>query len=285
MLEWLKLSAASVADQEGPEIEHIIQDAGTGLEQDAWAHERPRLRYYTEPDDGMYDAINRGLKRGRGRYFGYLNCDEQYLPGTLQRVERFFLNHPKIDIVFGDVILVGQGGEPLSYRRIVRPTKVHTRLGHLGTATCATFFRRSIVERGLLFDPRWKSVGDAVWIYSLLEAGLSMSCLRVPLAIYTFTGANLSETAIGLSEMREWSMRPDAPARWLRGPAIFWHRLKKLAAGAYLPRTLRYAIYTKASPNQRVEFEARAVHFGWPGATAPAAAPLEATERIAFRRQ
>ena len=271
MLSWLKLCAASVADQIGPTVEHIVQDAGTGPELDDWARGRPGLRCYQEPDRGMYDAINRGLQRGHGEICAFLNCDEQYLPGALDKVARFFDARPEIDVVFGDVILIESTGRAVSYRRVVTPKKVHTRLGHLGSPSCATFFRRSLVERGLLFDPSLRSVGDAVWIYSLLEQRVPMASIGEPLAVYTFTGANDSESDNPARELRSWRGQADSPPAWMRTPAIIWHRLRKFAAGAYLPRRLSYEIYTLTSPNQRVKFDFSSIHFGWPGATAPRA--------------
>jgi glycosyltransferase involved in cell wall biosynthesis len=270
MFEWLRLCAASVADQMGATFEHIVQDGGTGPELDEWARQRPgRFRCFQEKDAGMYDAINRGIRRAQGRFLAYLNCDEQYLPGTLEKVEKFFAAHPEIDVLFGDALLVDEMGRALSYRRVVRPSRVHTRLDHLGTLSCATFFRRTIADRGLLFDTRWRSIGDCVWIYTMLGQGISMACLHEPLAVYAFTGVNLSASECGLREMRDWSREADAPSRLLRPAAVLWHRLRKMAAGAYRTRNLEYAIYTKSSPKHRVRFEASRIHFGWPGATAP----------------
>jgi glycosyltransferase involved in cell wall biosynthesis len=277
MLDWLKLCVASVADQHGPNVEHIIQDAGTGAELDAWAATQPAIRIYQEPDKGMYDAINRGLRRGHGRICAFLNCDEQYLPGALAKVRRYFDEHPHIDVLFGDVILVDVNGRAVSYRRVVPPNRIHTRLVHLGAPSCATFFRRKIVERGLLFDENLRSVGDAVWIDSLLEHKVPMASLREPLAVYTFTGMNDSESENPAKELRKWRAQPNCPARWQRLPAIVWHRLRKLAAGAYLPRWISYSIYTHGSPTERVRFQFSAIHFGWPGATAP---PIQRREPV-----
>src|SRR6185503_18334195 len=82
--EWLKLCIASVADQAGVEVEHIVQDAGSDDGTLAWLTNDPRVKAYVEKDEGMYDAINRGLRKATGDILAYLNCDEQYLPGALQ---------------------------------------------------------------------------------------------------------------------------------------------------------------------------------------------------------
>ncbi len=79
---WLRLCMASVADQEAVTFEHIIQDAGSDDGTLDWLRAEPQVRTFVEKDGGMYDAINRGLQRATGDIVAYLNCDEQYLPGT-----------------------------------------------------------------------------------------------------------------------------------------------------------------------------------------------------------
>jgi hypothetical protein len=222
----------------------------------------------------MYDALNRGFARAQGEVLAWLNSDEQYLPETLRKVADYFARHPEVEIIFGDIILVDPNGNPLSYRRVVKPNRVHIRLEHLCTPSCATFFRRSVIEGGPLFDTQWKSIGDAVWMHGVLNRGVRMACLTEPLSIYTFTGVNLSESPQGEREMRVWRSRRDAPAEFLRFPIMAWHRFRKLLAGAYRRRHLHYAIYTRASPRNRVQFTAAKVGFGWPGETAPPVAAL-----------
>ena len=88
--DWLKLCVASVADQAGVEVEHIVQDAQSDDGTQEWLARDRRVRAYFEKDQGMYDAINRGWRRAEGEILAYLNCDEQYLPGGLRAVEEFF---------------------------------------------------------------------------------------------------------------------------------------------------------------------------------------------------
>ena len=62
-LAWLKRAVRSVADQQGVEVEHIIQDAGTGPELEEWVRTHSTAQLFVEKDHGMYDAVNRGLAR------------------------------------------------------------------------------------------------------------------------------------------------------------------------------------------------------------------------------
>lgn len=262
-LEWLKLCAASVADQEGVRVEHVVQDAGTGPELEAWAAGRPGLKLFVEKDSGMYDAINRGFKRTTAPICAYLNCDEQYLPGTLATVARFFAEHPQVDVLCGDFVLTDNHGRALSYRRVVTPRRWHTRLCHLGVATCAIFFRRKLIEQGFLFRPDLRIVGDAEWICRLLDVGFRFAVLPQPLSVFAMTGTNLSVLEIAVQEQAVFSPRlgPVLPVARLAGRAVNFAR--KLLAGAYVPRKLDYAIYTHESPVRRVAFTGQRPGTGW----------------------
>src|SRR4029077_16232785 len=140
-------------------------------------------------------AVNRRLRRATGEICGYLNCDEQYLPGALRDVANYFETHPQIDVVFGDAILTDQQGSPISYRRTILPRVRHIRLAHLNTLSCGTFFRRRLLDRGFYFDPGLKDVGDGVWVEKLIRNHLRMACIPQPLAVFAFTGANRNAMA------------------------------------------------------------------------------------------
>jgi glycosyltransferase involved in cell wall biosynthesis len=260
---WLKLCIASVADQD-QDVEHIVQDSCSDDGTADWLVKDPRVKAFIEKDEGMYDAINRGFAKAHGDICAYLNCDEQYLPGTLARVASFFAMHPEVDVLFGDAVLINAQGKPLSYRRAVLPKQSHVRLAHLNTLSCAMFFRRKIIEKGYLFDPKLKDIGDAAWVETLLKAGVPVATLRRPLAVFTFTGENRSASRIAKAEI---SQRRTALGRflWLRkAMAILRHRMRKAAAGAYRRRHVKIEIYTLSSPSKRQHSFGHSVGFGWP---------------------
>jgi glycosyltransferase involved in cell wall biosynthesis len=87
--DWLKLCIASVADQQ-VDAEHIVQDACSDDGTLDWLPHDKRVKAFIEKDSGMYDAVNRGLRKAIGEILAYLNCDEQYLPGALQRVVKIY---------------------------------------------------------------------------------------------------------------------------------------------------------------------------------------------------
>lgn len=252
---WLKLCIASVADQ-GVEHEHLIQDAGSDDGTLDWLVHDSRVRAFVEKDQGMYDAINRGLRRASGEYLAYLNCDEQYLPGALAQVGAFFDQHPETDVLLADAIIVNPGGQYLCHRQALTPRRTHTWVsGNLSLLTCATFFRRRILERGLFFNPAYRDLGDAEWVMRLLDARVRFDGLPVVTTAFTDTGENMNLKPNAQRERARLLASAPAWARWLRPLIIMHHRWRRFCAGHYFVRPCSYEIYTRQSPERRVKFE------------------------------
>jgi glycosyltransferase involved in cell wall biosynthesis len=261
--DWLKLCVASVADQ-GVALEHIVQDAGSDDGTLDWLTGDQRVRAFVERDAGMYDAMNRGLRRAQGELLACLNCDEQYLPGALSAVSDFFERRPEVEMVFGDFVVVNPEGEYLFHRKVLTPRTHHTWVAHLQTFTCATFFRRSLIhEQGLLFDPRYRDVGDGEWMLRLLRRGTRMAVLRRFTSVFTMTGANMSAGANARREARELAQSAPAWARRLKGLLVLQHRLRRLAGGIYFQRPFSYALHTRTSAGQRVNHAVARPVFRW----------------------
>ena len=252
---WLKLCIASVADQDA-DVEHIVQDAGSDDGTLEWLPKDDRVKAYVEKDDGMYDAVNRGFKKSVGEICSYLNCDEQYLPGSLASVGMFFDEHPEVDILFGDSVVVDSSGKFLCHRKSLLPLKPHTMVSrNLSILTCAAFFRRSIFEsRGLYFDPAWRILGDAEWLLRCIDQKVPMAVLKRFTSVFTNTGVNLS---LHPSARRERERFVSTAPGWFRRAKpliVAHHRLRKLFNGLYRQNPLEYAVYTLDCPDQRVVF-------------------------------
>jgi glycosyltransferase involved in cell wall biosynthesis len=253
--DWLKLCIASVADQR-VEVEHIVQDSESDDGTLDWLPRDPRVKVFVEKDLGMYDGINRGLRRAGGDLLAYLNCDEQYLPGALSAVANFFEQHPEIDVLFGDVVMVDAEGRYLYHRKMQTPLKYHTWTCHLSTLSCGMFFRRRVVsENGELFDPRLRDVGDGEWMVRLLRRRVRMAALGQFTSVFTYTGANMSVGPNARRENRE--LRQSAPfwARQLRPLFVVQHRLRRWVGGMYRQGPFAYEIFTRANPERRQRFE------------------------------
>ncbi len=262
--QWLRLCISSSADQEGVELEHIVQDSCSDDGTQEWLPTDSRVKAFIEKDQGMYDAINRGFRRATGDILAYLNCDEQYLPGALKAVRDYFAAHPLTDVLFADTVVTDVQGYYLCHRYslVPDPNGIWVRFPAL---TCALFLRARVVrELGIQFDTQWQALGDVFWVREMLKRRVSMAVLPEFTSVFTETSENLCLTAGALAErQRAWRMAPSW-LRWFKLFFIFRYRLRLAARGSLFQRPFDYSLYTLATPNQRVTRHAARPTSFWP---------------------
>lgn len=253
--EWLKLCIASVADQEGVELEHIVQDSCSDDGTQDWLSQDPRVRAFIEKDSGMYDAVNRGFRRARGDILAYLNCDEQYLPGALKNVQNFFEQHPEIEIVLAGTVIVDGDGRYICHRHSMVPHPWHIWF-RFPLLTSSLFLRREVVDkRGILFDPRWRDLGDFHWVAALLKDKVPMAVCECFTSVFADSGENMNLKPNAIREKEETRVMAPLWIRLLKPVWIAQHRLRRLVAGHFSLKPTSYFIYTLHSPEQRVRLE------------------------------
>jgi len=263
MKSYLERCAASVADQEGVRVEHLIMDGGSRDGTVEWLAGQPGLVGEVRSDNGMYDAINRGFLRARGPIIAHLNCDEQYLQGTLATVMRYFDAHPEVDVLFGDALTVRPDGSLVAYRKTIRPFKPLLSVPPLYAFTAATFFRRKLVDNGVLYDPDYKDIADMVWFVRLARDGYRLAHIRQYFAAFTVTGNNRSLNAVVVG--REFERFLNGVPWWIKRFRRQWRLLgwtAKALSGCYFQASpIRYAIYTPGQLARRTVIVAQQPSF------------------------
>ena len=214
---WLKLCIASVADQEGVESEHIVQDSCSDDGTQDWLPHDRRVQAFIEKDGGMYDAVNRGYRRAQGDILAYLNCDEQYLPGALKTVHDFFEAHPKIEVALAGTIVTDGEGKYICHRPALVPHPQGCWFRFLALTSSIFIRRRVIHERGICFDPRWRDLGDFHWVRALMKNRVPMAVCHHFTSVFTDTGENMNLKPNAQREKQELlSLAP-----WVGAPGPF----------------------------------------------------------------
>jgi glycosyltransferase involved in cell wall biosynthesis len=118
----------SVLAQSYPNIEYLVVDGGsTDGTLDILRSYGDQVRWISEPDSGQAEAINRGLSLASGQIVGYLNSDDLLLPDAVEQAVRYFQEHPKCDLVYGDADYIDESGAvvgryptaPYSFERLM----------------------------------------------------------------------------------------------------------------------------------------------------------------------
>ena len=269
-LGWLKLCVASVADQ-GVELEHLVQDSCSPDGTPEWLATQSGVRACVEKDRGMYDAVNRGLKKTTADLVAYINCDEQYLPGALKSVLAYFERNPQIEVAFGDAIVVDSNGDYLCHRQALIPNRYHGMVSNnLAILTCATFMRRSVfATRGLYFNAELRDLGDAEWVSRLVQHRVKMGLLKGLTSTFTDTGDNMNLKPNAVRERAELMKQAPGWAQKFRRLLIVQHRLRRMAAGHYSSTPFSYSLFTRTSPAERVTKHVPAPTARWIRAKSP----------------
>lgn len=247
----LRRCVGSIRGQQGAWREHLVQDALSTDGTDAWLALQPDLSARCERDAGMYDAINRAWSRAQGDILSWLNCDEQYLPGTLARVAEAFDAHAEVDVVSGDFYVVDPDGRPVAVRQEIPFRRAYVVNGFLNTASCALFFRRRLLDRGgLRFDPALRYAGDTELMVRLHDSGVRFMHLAQPLSLFGLSGENLSARPECAAEIAALNlMLGGFRSPVLARSVMLGRRLERLLRGAYRRRPVAYRFATDEVPN------------------------------------
>jgi glycosyltransferase involved in cell wall biosynthesis len=179
---FIERTLASVAAQSGAEMEHLVFDGGsTDGTQAILERFRPPVTWVSEKDAGQADAVNKGLRAATGEVFGWLNSDDVYYPGAVERVVAFLAAHPEVDVVYGmadhigrdDEFLESYPTEPWDFERLRRSCFI---------CQPAAFFRRRVIEEHGVLDASLRYCMDYEYWLRLARGGARFAYLQEKLA-------------------------------------------------------------------------------------------------------
>ncbi len=135
--------------------ESIVVDGGSSDGTAAFLRREKRIaRYVSEPDRGVYDAMNKGLRLCRGDFVIFMNAgDEFFNPRVLERAAAVLRTHPDCRFLFGDACLVGEDGH-CRFREYDAPVTAQN-ICHQSIF----YDRRLFAELGM-YDERYRIVAD-----------------------------------------------------------------------------------------------------------------------------
>jgi glycosyltransferase involved in cell wall biosynthesis len=137
----------SVRAQDYPRVEHIVVDGGSTDATAEIARAAAGVVYLESRGSNQSQAINHGLRAARGDVLAWLNADDDYPQGTLQRIQAHFGADPRLDVLYGDCDVLDINYRPL-WRETPGPYDF-TRLLRRGNyiAQPAVFLHRRVFER------------------------------------------------------------------------------------------------------------------------------------------
>lgn len=204
------------------DVEHIVVD-GQSTDQTLQVVEQYRdsiAKVISEPDQGIYDAMNKGLSLAGGEVIGLLNADDYYpSPDILSRVAGVFEN-PDIDACYGDLCYL-DGRDPSKVVRYWQAGEYQPRQFYWGwMPPHPTFFvRRSAYEKHGLFNLALGSAADyEIMLRLLLKHGLKAEYIPQVL-VHMRTGGVSNATlanrlAANRMDKKAWVVNDLKPYPW-----------------------------------------------------------------------
>jgi glycosyltransferase involved in cell wall biosynthesis len=195
----LREALDSVREQGYPgEVEHVVVDGGS-TDGTLEILESAGVRYISEQDRGLSDAVNKGIRMARGEVIGWLNADDLYRPGALARVGKALADRPQALWATGPCLIVGADGEEIRravtrYKNLfLRHYSYRLHLVQNFVSSPSTFVRRTAFDRIGLLDERFKySMDYDLWLrLGRLQPPV---LLHEPLAAFRMAEGSLSMT-------------------------------------------------------------------------------------------
>jgi glycosyltransferase involved in cell wall biosynthesis len=217
--DMLLSAIASVRAQDWPEVQIIVADGGStdGTVEEISA--QADIQVLSGPDQGVYDAFNKGIGQATGDVVGILNSDDTYESRVFTSVAEAFANDPTVDAVCGTALLVQNGRTVASFGRTEELLLSSPRGPLIGSSMInARFFRRAAMERIGHFSLEYRYVADRDWLVRWYEAGLRSAAIPRPLYRYQQHAGSLT---FDLNRKNELAIREELVRlgrTWRRNP-------------------------------------------------------------------
>ena len=190
----------SVITQTYRNVEYIIVDGGS-KDHTLDIINRYREHIHTlvsEPDKGLYDAMNKGIRLATGDYLCFLNAgDELHEDDTLQLMVHSITGTELPDVLYGETAIVDEEGHFLRMRRLSAPENLNWKSFKDGMLVChQAFFPR----RELAYDLRYRFSADFDWCIRIMKKSHTLHNTHLTLIDYLSEGMTTRNHRASLHE-------------------------------------------------------------------------------------
>jgi len=190
----------SILEQGIEDLEYIVVDGGSKDQTlEILESYGERIKWVSEADRGFADAINKGIGMASGEIIGWLNSDDLYLPGALNRVLDYFTAHPGCRWLYGRCIIIDRNGKErwrwiTRYKNLSLKRFTHNKLLRENfISQPAVFFRKDLFQEAGPLDLSLKYAIDYdLWLRFSRIAPAHV--IDHDLAAFRRHGASKSET-------------------------------------------------------------------------------------------
>ena len=174
--KYIDRTLASVQEQSYPHIEHFIID---GVSKDDTVKKAQTYAYdshypvivKSEPDKGLYDAMNKGIQLAKGNYIIFLNAgDVFYEEDTLTCIAEQLKDKPLPGVIYGDTDIVDDNGNFIRKRRLAPPERLSWKSFKQGMLVChQSFYARTDIAKQVPYNLHYRYSADVDWCIRIMK--------------------------------------------------------------------------------------------------------------------
>jgi glycosyltransferase involved in cell wall biosynthesis len=223
----IESTIVSVLKQSYNNVEFIIIDGNSKDNTVAIIKKYNDKIYYwiSEPDKGLYDAMNKGLSKATGDYVCFLNSgDKLYASDTLDKAFSQLTTLP--DVVYGETMIVDNNGVELGLRRLKAPEKLTWKSFQDGMLVChqSIYIKRDIAD---YYNLKYKIAADYEWVLKSLKKAKTIYNSKEILTRFLDGGINKKNIRKGLTErlkimVKHYGLFPTIFNHIIIGVKFFW---------------------------------------------------------------
>jgi len=178
----LQRTLDSVADQTCRRVEHLIIDGASDdatmdlarayQAKTAEEDNDHEVILISEPDKGLYDAMNKGIKKATGDYIIFMNAGDTFAsPDTLELIAGSIGDGETLPgVLYGDTDIVNNDGHFVRHRRLQPPEELTWKSFRHGMLVChQAFYARTDLARKTPYDTRYKYSADVDWCIRVMK--------------------------------------------------------------------------------------------------------------------
>ena len=197
-IEKLRLTIENIMTLESDNYEIVVQDgASTDGTTDYLSGLDSRVRWLSEPDGGIYDAMNRAIDRARGKYLWFINAgDRIWSNKVLDSIDG------SADIYYGETLIASPEGKILGLRKKRLPKRLTWRSFLRGMVVChqSILVSREIAPK---YDLGYKTAADIEWVIASLRRATRIVNMHRVVSVFELGGESTRNRSLALRERFE----------------------------------------------------------------------------------
>ena len=204
---YIEYTLHSVLNQNYLNLEIIVVDGGSSEHAlQILEKYRSKIHIISEPDNGMYDAINKGIRLSSGDIISYLNSDDLYEPHCLAAVADCYKQHIHSNnqaVFYSNLRIIDATGSPIYTHYYPKASLSSATISnHSLIGQPASFWTRGIHDHlNIMFDTSYKMAADYKFYLDILQLSIPFHKIKQSLASYRVHGNALTSRYRALNQL------------------------------------------------------------------------------------